>query len=322
MLTVVMATKNRAVVLPKVLDAFAGLNAPTGGWKLVVVNNGSMDETAAILRSFADRLPLQILHEPKSGMNAALNAALGAVEGDLLVKADDDILPCRDWLEGYRRAADKHPEFSLFGGTVEPEFPSPPPSWLTAWAANFGILYARCIHAEGPCALSAIYGPNWAVRASVFQNGVRFNETIGPDSTQAAYPMGGETEFFLRLERDGVQGWFAPGAAIRHIVRPDQMQEGWILARSWRNGLGVGMTRPPRCAKGPRIAHIPLGVLVRYGVYCVLAGVARPAPRSALRLAILFRASWFAGLVAAYAQAPASLHPALPHAAGLAPAKP
>ena len=68
-LTVFFATRNRAHAIPRVLEAFTGLTAPEGGWKLVVVDSGSSDTTMEVLQGFASRLPLTILsllgiHQP------------------------------------------------------------------------------------------------------------------------------------------------------------------------------------------------------------------------------------------------------------------
>src|SRR5215471_5623735 len=103
MLTVLIATRNGAHTLPRCLAALGQLIAPVGGWKLIVVDNGSTDATREIVESFADRLPLTYLLEPRPGKNAALNAGLDHVEGDLVVFTDDDVLARPDWLVELRR---------------------------------------------------------------------------------------------------------------------------------------------------------------------------------------------------------------------------
>ena len=62
MLTVLFATFNGAHTLPTVLEAYRNLEEPDGGWKLVVVDNGSTDDTPIILNRFKDLLPLTCLH--------------------------------------------------------------------------------------------------------------------------------------------------------------------------------------------------------------------------------------------------------------------
>ena len=81
MLTVLFATRNRARILPDVLESFCHLQSPPSGWKLVVVDNGSTDDTPPVIASFANRLPLQYASEPTLGKNFALNTGVALVEG-------------------------------------------------------------------------------------------------------------------------------------------------------------------------------------------------------------------------------------------------
>ncbi len=140
MLTVLFATRDRSRVLHSVLESFCGLHAPSCGWKLVVVDNGSTDQTREVINSFANRLPLQSLTEPKKGKNFALNTGLTRVEGDLTVLTDDDVFPNEDWLLQLSRAADARPDFSIFGGSIVPRWEVAPPDW-TRWADQ-GAAYA------------------------------------------------------------------------------------------------------------------------------------------------------------------------------------
>jgi glycosyltransferase involved in cell wall biosynthesis len=113
-----------------VLRAFAALHPVPGGWKLVIVDNNSEDGTSSVLAEFADRLPLLTLRERRAGKSRALNRAIPALEGDLVVATDDDVLPDPGWLAALRHAADTHPEATMFGGPVLPHWSRPPPSWL------------------------------------------------------------------------------------------------------------------------------------------------------------------------------------------------
>jgi glycosyltransferase involved in cell wall biosynthesis len=98
MLTVLLATRNRARILRDVLESYCHLQQASSGWKLVVVDNGGTDETAEVIASFESRLPFYSVSEPKLGKNRALNTWLGLVEGDLPVSTHDDAFPYADWL--------------------------------------------------------------------------------------------------------------------------------------------------------------------------------------------------------------------------------
>ena len=287
MLTVVLATRNRAALLTRTLEAMTRFVPPRGGWALLVVDNDSTDTTPGVLTAFAPRLPLRTLTEPRAGMTAALNAALPHLRGDLMVKTDDDVLAEPDWLSRYRDAADSYPETTLFGGTVLLEWPHAPPRWLWQDPRALGMLYALSRPAEGPCSPHAIYGPHWAIRSAVLSHGLRFAEAIGPDQSKSAYVMGGESELFARLAASGHLGRHVAAARTRHIVRPEQLAEPWILDRAFSCGRGaVVVARPGRR---------PAGTL-RRTAWRTLAQMMRPLPRSQLRLRALLTDRLLAGM--------------------------
>ena len=287
-LTVLFSTRNRGGALSPVLESFAGLEPPPGGWKLVIVDNGSSDNTAGLLQSYQDRLPLTIVHEPRPGKNRALNAALPQLEGDLVVLTDDDVLPRPDWLVQLSRAADKHPEASVFGGCVLPHWSLPRPAWLLESAVPFSVLYAKQRRETGPCSYTAIFGPNMAIRASIFAAGFRFSEAVGPDETRRMYAMGGETELLRRLDAAGYTGHFISDAVVGHIIRPEQLDEQWILHRGYRYGLG----------EGRHYASRPMQLYVRALAYGIAGRLARLLPPSAMRLRIRYKASTLSGIMA------------------------
>jgi L-malate glycosyltransferase len=239
MLTVLLATKNRARILREVLQTFSALRAPAGGWKLVVVDNGSSDDTAEVVESFAGRLPVRYLLERREGKNAALNRGLAEIEGNLVVLTDDDVFPRSDWLIQLRQASDWHREFTMFGGAIAPRWEADPPSWVQ-WldlGPIFGLTDPSLEEGELPASIiQTIQGANMAIRADLFASGVRFDSTIGPRG--ASYPMGSETELVLRLCRQGHRGWFVPHAVVEHFVRREQLDKDWILQRAIRWGRG------------------------------------------------------------------------------------
>ena len=176
MLTVLIPTRNGAGTLPAVLEAVLRIAAPPGGWKLVVVVNGSTDRTQEIVSSFSDRLPLTSVLEKTSGKNAALNAGLPFVEGDLVVFSDDDSFPRRDWLVRLRAAADRHPAFGMFGGVIRPRWQSRPPNWLSnggPMAAAYTATDPALV--EGLVEAGHLFGPNLAIRTEFFDRGYRFD---------------------------------------------------------------------------------------------------------------------------------------------------
>lgn len=235
MLTVLFSTFNGARTLPVMMNAMMTLKAPVGGWKIVAVNNASTDNSRAILESYAKTLPITILHEKRKGKNRALNAGLGAVEGDLVVFTDDDVIPEPDWLIKMREAADHNSEFDIIGGVIKAAWPFEPPEWffrIVPLGLTYGVTPGDIF--EGPISPGMIWGANMAVRKKIFDAGYRYDENVGPQPGQ--YRMGSETEFVNRLGDNGHFAWHCADSTVGHIIRPEQMSPEWIIKRAYRFG--------------------------------------------------------------------------------------
>lgn len=295
-LTVLIATFNGAGTLERTLPAFERLVPPPGGWRMVVIDNASTDATPEVLARFADRLPLTVKRIEQQGKNLALNAGLELVVGDLVVFSDDDTIPDPQWLVALRSAADEQPAFDVFGGTIQPVWPSPPPAWVLS-EVNLGATFAITPPdtASGPIPAAQVWGPNMAVRRRVFDAGHRFDASVGP--AQGQYIMGSEVEFTCRVERAGHPAWFTDQAMVGHIIRPAQMQPAWIIRRAYRLGrhmfhqerdrLGADV---PRLMGAPRWKFRQLAQQVLQGLAARLRG----------DFEALFRARWEASLLRGY----------------------
>lgn len=240
MVTVLMATHNGAAWIERSLMSMTAVVPPPQGWKLIVVNNGSTDGTAAILHRFAERLPLQVLHRARPGKNAALNLGLKHIEGDLVAFADDDVLVDPHWLVQLTAAAHAEPGYAAFGGCIRPEWPRPPEQWILDWVPLGPAFVLTPPARRGPCPPESVWGPNMAVPAEVFRSGFQFDESIGPDGS-TRYAMGSETSLTRRLAAAGQRCFHVPEAVVTHLIRPGQMTREWIVRRAFRAGRGKGV---------------------------------------------------------------------------------
>lgn len=236
MLTVFIATRNGSRTLPMVLDALTRIEQPASGWKLVIADNGSTDNSREIIESYRERLPLTYIYEDRMGKNVALNTALNLLEGDLAVFSDDDVLPHPEWLVRLRAAADAQPEYTMFGGRIVAHWEIPPPHWVE-WinqAAVFALSHPDL--ADGPMDPGYIFGPSMVVRAEHFYGGLRFDESIGPCGSN--YAMGSESQLLWRLQQQGYLAWFVKDAVVAHFIRAHQMDPDWVVNRAVRLGRG------------------------------------------------------------------------------------
>ena len=88
LVTVVIPTKNRARLLPRAIKSV--LAQSYSNFELVIVDDGSSDNTPQTVQSFTDSRIHYIRHEVASGAAAARNAGVAASSGEYVAFLDDD----------------------------------------------------------------------------------------------------------------------------------------------------------------------------------------------------------------------------------------
>lgn len=101
--SVVIAAYNAEPWIGTTLESFC--RQTTADFEVIVVDDGSIDRTVAVARSFADRLDLQILSEPHDrGPSRPRNVGIRAARGDLIVECDADDLAAPSRVASLRAA--------------------------------------------------------------------------------------------------------------------------------------------------------------------------------------------------------------------------
>ena len=95
-ISVVLPTRNRSGLLPRAIASV--LAQEHEHWELLVVDDGSSDDTPAILRTFDDPR-IQVLRTTGLGLGAARNVGLDNATGDVVAYVDDDNLLHSLWLK-------------------------------------------------------------------------------------------------------------------------------------------------------------------------------------------------------------------------------
>ena len=178
--SVLIATRNRSHLLRQTLEHLARQEVGKLRWEVIVVDNGSDDDTPVVLENMKDRLPLVTLSEPTPGKNRALNRGLDVSRGRLYVFTDNDIIPDPQWLEELQVASSRWPDATIFGGLIEPLFPANAPDWSKNREGPLKSAYGWYVQDQNEGYMELLpYGANMAVRASVFDT-YRYLESIGP----------------------------------------------------------------------------------------------------------------------------------------------
>lgn len=111
---VVISTYNSPAWLEKVLWGYLYQTHPAD--EIVIADDGSRDDTRALIDSFRDRLPINHVWQPDEGFQKSriLNKALVVATADYLIFTDQDCIPRKDFIETHVKYAQKG--YMLSGG--------------------------------------------------------------------------------------------------------------------------------------------------------------------------------------------------------------
>ena len=242
--TVAVCTHNGGATLGRCLDGLRALDYPD--YEVLVVDDGSTDDSAAIAASFG----LRVVRTRNRGLSAARNTALELATGEIVAYLDDDAWPDPHWLAYLARAFGRSAH-AVIGG---PNVPPPPRNLVErAVAAAPGgpvhVLLSDQVAEHVP-------GCNLAVRREVVR------ELGGFDPRFRA--AGDDVDLCWRIQESGLTVGFEPAAMVWHHRRDSirgylRQQRGYgkaeaLLERKWPErytALGHAIWRG-RVYGGPR----------------------------------------------------------------------
>lgn len=116
-ITVLMAVFNQAATLPEALASLWVQTDPD--FELLVIDDGSTDDTPAILAQQTDPR-LRVLTNPTNlGLTASLNRGLAEARGEFIARMDGDDISLPDRLAAQRAYLQRHPSVAACGSWVQ-----------------------------------------------------------------------------------------------------------------------------------------------------------------------------------------------------------
>jgi glycosyltransferase involved in cell wall biosynthesis len=189
---VVIPARNAAATIGRTLAALREQSRPAA--EVVVVDDGSSDETVAV----ASRAGVRVLRQAAEGPAQARNRGAAATSAPLLAFVDADCFPAPGWLEAGARALGGA---DLVQGAVLPERP-PGPFERTLWVRRRSGLWESA---------------NLFVRRDLFDRIGGFEEWIEPAIGKA---IAEDMWLGWRAFRAGAALRFAADALVHHAVFP------------------------------------------------------------------------------------------------------
>ncbi|HLB10777.1 MAG TPA: glycosyltransferase [Gemmatimonadaceae bacterium] len=228
-LSLIVCTRDRAEKLDAFFEAICRQRA-RAAWELVIVDNGSTDETPARLPVLAREagVAVTIVREPRPGLGRARNAGIRRARGALLAFTDDDCYPAADYVDAVVRAfSDSSLDF--LGGRILLHDEGDHPITIRVDSAPIAI---------PPCSVvptGLVQGANMAFRRAVLERIGGFDDALGPGTPFC----NDDVDAVARASAAGFAGRFVPEPVVYHHHGRRDPASVAALWRTYDRGRGA-----------------------------------------------------------------------------------
>lgn len=238
-LDIIICTFNRATSLDACLANLARQTAPPDAWRVLVIDNGSTDETPSIVERHmaAGTLPgLRCVRENRPGLTAARQRGVAEAQASYVAFVDDDCHIAPDWTSQALSALERHPGAVALGGRVEPIWRPD----IRPVLRRHGWIFAQQPHgrddSEGE--VDSLVGTGLVLdRQALVDSGWR-DEPLLEDRIGRGATSGGDVEICLRLRSRGGALFFIPDMRLEHRI--DTARQTLPRMLELAVGLGTG----------------------------------------------------------------------------------
>jgi glycosyltransferase involved in cell wall biosynthesis len=209
--SIIVPVKNGEKTLKKCIDSILNLNYPN--YELIIVNDGSTDNTQKILEEYKDKI--KIINTQGVGPSKARNLAVKQAKGELVAFTDSDCIVDKEWLNELVKCFEIEENLAGVGGEqLSPQDES-----------NFGKIVNNFMHSIGIIeyvkdrkeVVFTQHNPtcNSVYKKEVFEKLGGFKEGLWP---------GEDVEFDYRVTKAGYKLLCNPKAIVYHY-RPQNIKK-------------------------------------------------------------------------------------------------
>ena len=258
--SVLICTRNRAEELQVCLAALLPRVQDFSDVEVVVVDNGSTDDTKEIVDAIGN-YPVRYIVEPIAGLCQARNRGRLEARGSVLAYIDDDVIVGDEWIRRIRQHFVEKKSDCLGGrvtATLDGDLPFQMDESMLWFfqATSYGDRPRELTYPEHPI------GCNMAFFTNVF-------DAVGGFNT-ALRLYGDETDFFRRVEVKGFNVMYDPAIIVDQIIPAERLTKEAIKEKSYNWGLGSATL----WRLGNPAAFTRFGRIIRYSFFIAYLGIA------------------------------------------------
>jgi glycosyltransferase involved in cell wall biosynthesis len=238
-ISVVICTRDRSADLKNCLRGLERQSIAADRFEVLIIDNGSTDDTAAQADEFTDRHRHFRYHfEPRGGLSIARNTGAQLSRAELIAYTDDDAVPDPSWLERFCARFQQLPgEVGIIGGDVIPVWAVPRPAWLVEELLrplSAGLKWSTEARFLRPG--EWLVEVNSAYRKAALEKVGGFPEKLG---RMGSVLLSGDGAVNLLIEMAGYLLFYDPQIIVQHHIPASRITTEWFRRRSFWQGVSM-----------------------------------------------------------------------------------
>ncbi len=208
-LSVIINTYNRGAMLARTLRLLLDQTAPADSFEIVIADDGSTDDTAALVKELGDRAPgrIRYFYQENAGRAAARNLGLREAKHDLVLFMGDDCLPVPEFIAEHLKAHAAEKDVAVLGHIAwHPELKKTLLMEFLDMGVQFGFRYIK----------DPENAPFWCFYTSNCSLRRHWIDDVGgfdPDFVKYGYE---DSELAYRMHQAGLRLIYRPAALVYH----------------------------------------------------------------------------------------------------------
>ena len=248
--SIIIPTRNSAGFLRRTLSSVSSV-VPAEGCEIVVVDNGSVDETRQVFDAAVDASPRhqwRYFYDDMPGLLTGRHRGALEARGEILAYLDDDVLLADNWWHGLQDAFSRQ-EVVLVGGPSLPEYECEQPAWL-------GGMWGELEHGRHcgylslidqgdevrACHPGLVFGLNFSIRRQAWRECGGFHPDCIPKRLQR-YQGDGESGLSLKIHEREMVALYHPEVGLRHLISQSRLTPQAFEGRGFYQGVCDSFTR-------------------------------------------------------------------------------
>mgnify|MGYP001568137199 CR=1 FL=1 len=213
--SVIVPVYNNQESIRKCVEALLGQDYPNNGYEVIVVDDGSADSTAGVVKAY----PVKYIYQKNQGPAAARNRGAGEAKGDIILFTDSDCVPDGNWISEMVKPF-KAPDVVAVKG---------------AYKTNQRAVTARFAQIEFEERFNMLKKAGSIDMVDTYSAGFRRGVFLEMKGFDTSFPVANneDTELSYRMSRLGFRMVFNPNAIVYHLSHPDTIKR-YARLKFWR----------------------------------------------------------------------------------------